>query len=191
VNGAPAKPMSGVAPSSPTSERTDSVMYGTSSGVSAAAGRGRRRAERLRHDRAGARHDVEVDADRLERHDDVGEEDGGVDAVAADRLQRDLGDEVGRRAGVEHLVALAQRAVLGQRAAGLPHEPHRGVGDGLAAARPEEGGVVRGGGRGGHRTHGPTGAAARLPGVVGGGWHGCRCRGATTRTDDTDREVPG
>ena len=65
-------------------------------------------AERLRDDRSGARHDVEVDADRLERHDDVGEEDRRVDAVAAHRLQRDLGDEVGRGAGVEHLVALAQ-----------------------------------------------------------------------------------
>jgi hypothetical protein len=34
VNGAPAKPISGVAPSSPTRLRTASVMYGTSSGVS-------------------------------------------------------------------------------------------------------------------------------------------------------------
>ena len=111
-----------------------------------AAGRGRRRCGTARATTGPMPgHDVEVDADRLERHDDVGEEDRRVDAVAADRLQRDLGDEVGRRAGVEHRVALADLAVLGQRAAGLPHEPHRRVRDRLAAAGPQEGGVVRGG----------------------------------------------
>ena len=41
--------------------------------------------------------DVEVDADGRQRDDDVGEEDRGVDAVAAHRLQGDLGDEVRAR----------------------------------------------------------------------------------------------
>ena len=147
-------------------------------------------AERLRDDRPDARDDVEVDADRLERHDDVGEEDRRVDAVAADRLQRDLGDEVGGRAGVEHLVALAELAVLGQRPAGLAHEPHRRVRDGLAAARPEEGGVVRGGGRSGHPLDRPTRLTARLLGFVGRGWHRCVRRGATTRTRRWPDEHP-
>ena len=38
-------------------------------------------------DRAGARGDVDAEADGGDRHDDVGVEDGGVDAVAADRLE--------------------------------------------------------------------------------------------------------
>ena len=66
-----------------------------------------RGADRLGHDGTDAGHDVEVDADGLERHDDVAEEDGGVDAVAAHRLQRDLGDEVGAHARLEHRDALA------------------------------------------------------------------------------------
>ena len=105
----------------------------------------------------------------LERHDDVGEEDRRVDAVAADRLQRDLGDEVGVGAGVEHRGALAQRAVLRQRPAGLAHEPDRRVRHRLAAAGAHEGGVARasraaapGAGDVASSRHRPTGA--RPPG---------------------------
>ena len=50
----------------------------------------------------------------------------GVHAVAAHRLQRDLAGERRVEAGVEHLGAHAQLAVLGKRAAGLAHEPDRG-----------------------------------------------------------------
>ena len=54
-------------------------------------------AERLGDDRSGAGHDVEIDADGLERHDDVGEEDRRVDAVPAHRLHRDLDDQSVRK----------------------------------------------------------------------------------------------
>ena len=47
--------------------------------------------------------------------------------VPADRLQGDLGRQVRRQTGLEHPGAAANLAVLRQRAAGLPHEPHRPV----------------------------------------------------------------
>ena len=59
-------------------------------------------AHRAAEHRAGAGHDVDVDTGRAQRHDDVGVEDGGVDAVPPHRLQGDLGDQVGVRAGLEH-----------------------------------------------------------------------------------------
>ena len=111
VNGAPAKPISGVPPSSPTSEPhrlgDERDVAGLEVGDRLDVGQG---PHRRGDDRADAGHDVEVDADRLERQHDVGEEDGRVDAVAADRLERDLGDQGGVHAGVEHRDALAQRA---------------------------------------------------------------------------------
>jgi len=140
-----------------------------------------RGAEGLRHDRADARHDVEVHADRLERHDDVGEEDGRVDAVAPDRLQRDLGDELRRGAGVQHLVALAQPAVLRQGAAGLAHEPHRRVRHRLPAAGPQEGRVRR-------RARGGRPRGLRAGGQVGSGQRG-RAVGSHRRRSSHD--APG
>src|SRR5699024_2668286 len=71
--------------------------------------------------------DVEIDADGLERHDDVAEEDRGIDAVPAYRLHRDLGDHVGARTGLKHRHVGANPFVLGQGASGLAHEPHRCV----------------------------------------------------------------
>ena len=71
-------------------------------------------ADRPRDDRPDTRDDVEVDADRLERNDDVAEEDGRIHVVAADRLERDLRDKLGTHAGLEHGDSLADRAVLGQ-----------------------------------------------------------------------------
>lgn len=71
-------------------------------------------ADGLLDDGADARLDVEVDADGLERDHDVAEVDGGVDVVAADGLHRDLGDQLGAHARVEHRDALADLAVLGQ-----------------------------------------------------------------------------
>ncbi len=101
-------------------------------------------AHRLLDDRADAGLDVEVDADGLQGHDDVAEVDRRVDVVAADRLQGDLGDQLGAHAGLEHRDALAHLAVLRQGAPGLPHEPHGGMRHGFAPARLEEGGVVGG-----------------------------------------------
>ena len=63
---------------------------------------------------------------------------GRVDAVAAHGLQRDLGAQLRRAGDVEEAVPLADRAVLRQRAAGLPHEPHRRALDRLAQRGPNE-----------------------------------------------------
>ena len=50
-------------------------------------------AEGLGHDRATAGLDGDAETDGVQRDHDVGEQDRGVDAVAADRLQRELGRE--------------------------------------------------------------------------------------------------
>ena len=68
------------------------------------------------------------------RHD-VGEEHRRVDAVPAHRLERHLRAELRRAGELEERVALAQRAVLGQRPAGLAHEPDRRALDRLAPQR--------------------------------------------------------
>ena len=67
-----------------------------------------------------------VAAERMRHHQDVGEQDRGIEAEAADRLQRDLGGELRREAEIEEPAgALAQRAIFGQIAPGLAHEPDR------------------------------------------------------------------
>jgi len=67
---------------------------------------------------------VEADAHGLQRQQDVGEHDGGVEVEAAERLQRDLRRHVGPPAHLDEAHLLADGAVLGQVAAGLTHEPH-------------------------------------------------------------------
>ena len=102
-------------------------------------------AEGLGDDGAGAGDDLDVDADGGDRHDDVGEEDRGVHAVAAHGLHGDLGDEFGGAAGLEHGGARAGRLVLRERAPGLAHEPDGGPAGFLAAAgREERGGAGNG-----------------------------------------------
>ncbi len=100
-----------------------------------------RRADRLLDDRADAGDDVDPDPDGHQRHHDVGEEDGGVDAVPAHRLQRDLGDELRVAARIEHRVAGAQCPVFGQRAPGLAHEPHWRTGARAAGRGTDEKGL--------------------------------------------------
>jgi len=58
-------------------------------------------AEGLAEDGTAAGHDVNSHADGDERHDDVGEEDGGVDAVAPPGLHHELGRHLGVGDGVE------------------------------------------------------------------------------------------
>ena len=139
MNGAPAKPMSGVAPSSPTRLRTASATGSTAdesrTGSSLDIGRG---PDRAGDDRPDAGLDVEVHSRGLDRKDDVAEQDRGIDAVAANRLHRELGDEVRPKARLEHPDALAQLAILRQRATCLPHEPHRRMRHGLATASTQE-----------------------------------------------------
>ncbi len=64
-------------------------------------GRGRPHAERPLDFGTDARCDGEPETDGVSRHDDVGVEDRSIDVVATDRLQRDLGGEVGVGNGVE------------------------------------------------------------------------------------------
>ena len=54
------------------------------------------------------------------------------------RLERHLGAELGRARDLEERVAFAQSAVLGQRAPGLAHEPHRRALDLLAPQRADQ-----------------------------------------------------
>ena len=61
--------------------------------------------------------ELEGDAHAEDGRHDVGEHDGRVDAVTAHGLQRHLGAELRRAGDVEEPVPLADRAVLGQRAA--------------------------------------------------------------------------
>ena len=84
--------------------------------------------------------EIEADAHRLEREEQIGEEDGRVHVDAAHRLQRDLGRQIGRATELEQRVALAQRAVLAHVAAGLAHEPDRRGVDGLEPAGFQESG---------------------------------------------------
>ena len=102
--------------------------------------------------------DADPDSGQAQRHHDVGEEDGGVDAVAAHRLEGDLGGLLGAQADVEHggALAAAQRPVLGQGAPGLAHEPHgRAVGAlAVQGAQQRRGGPDRPGGIVRARPHG-------------------------------------
>ena len=94
------------------------------------------RPHRLRDHRADALDELDVEAHAEHRRHDVGEHHGRVDAVAAHRLQRHLGAELGRVRDLPEGVPLANRAVLGQRAARLAHEP-----DGRALDRLAPGGA--------------------------------------------------
>ena len=89
--------------------------------------------------------ELEGRAHRLERKQDVGEEDRRVDAEP-EGLQRDRQRKLGRLADLEERVLFAERAVLGHVAARLPHEPHRRDVGRLAPASAEEA-VVHGGWR--------------------------------------------
>ena len=60
---------------------------------------------------------------RLERQQDVGEDDRRIDAQAMDGLQRDLGGELGIVTQIEDGMALPELAVLRHVPTRLPHEP--------------------------------------------------------------------
>ena len=126
------------------------------------------RADRLGDDRADAGLDLDVQPGDDERQHDVGEEDRGVHPVPADRLQGDLGDQVGVLARLEHRRPGAQRPVLRQRPAGLAHEPDRGPAHRQAAGGADE---VRVGGQ-----NRPNGSGATV--TTG---HSPRRRGAARR----------
>ena len=69
-------------------------------------------ANRIRNHRTRSRDDVEIDACRLERNDDVGEQNRGIDVVTTDGLHRDLADQARIEARLEHSDAGADLAVF-------------------------------------------------------------------------------
>ena len=88
--------------------------------------------------RALALDEVERDAHRLERQEQVGKQDGGVDLDATQGLQGDFGREIRRAAQLQKGVFLAEGAVFRHVAAGLPHEPDRCLVDGFTPARAQK-----------------------------------------------------
>ena len=80
----------------------------------------------------------EAEAHRLEREQNVGEDNRGIEREAVDRLKRDLRRQLGRLADFEDGMLRADGPVFRHVAAGLPHEPHRHAVRGLAATGFEE-----------------------------------------------------
>ncbi len=78
--------------------------------------------------------EVKADAHGLERQQNVGEHDGGVEVEAAKRLQGDLRRHVRPPAHLDEAQLLPDGAVLRQVPPGLPHEPHRRGVDALLGA---------------------------------------------------------
>ena len=99
---------------------------------------------------AGAGCDVDAESDSVRRHHDVAVQHGGVDAIAAHRLQRDLGGQIGLLEGIQDRPLATHCPVLREAAAGLAHEPHGRVNAAVAAGGGQErphGGCRHGGGR--------------------------------------------
>mmetsp|Transcript_20318 Transcript_20318/g.44472 ORF Transcript_20318/g.44472 Transcript_20318/m.44472 type:complete len:470 (-) Transcript_20318:25-1434(-) len=103
---------------------------------------------------------LDVDAEGLGHHEDVGEEDGCVQVVAAEGLHGHLSDGHGVVEDLEEVLAgvLLELVVLGQMAARLAEEPHGGGLGGLALGHADHEVVL-----GGH-----VGGGADL---LGGGHH--------------------
>ena len=79
-------------------------------------------------------------AERVRNHQDVGEDDRGIELEAADRLQRHLGRVVRRETEIEEAAGLgAQLAILRQVTSRLSHHPDRRHALALAAQDLHEG----------------------------------------------------
>ena len=96
------------------------------------------RPDRIEDGRPLALHEIEIEAQRREGQQQIGEEDGRVDLDDVDRLQRHRDGQLRLAADLDQREALAQGAVVRHVAPGLAHEPHGCHVDGLATARPEE-----------------------------------------------------
>jgi hypothetical protein len=81
---------------------------------------------------------AQLEAHGLDRQQQIGEDDGGVDVQQFDRLESDGGRQVGPFTHFEDAIPLADVPVLLEIAAGLPHEPYRPDIGGPAAAGVEE-----------------------------------------------------
>ena len=127
MNGAPAKPMSGTRPAERALDLPDRVEHVAERLARLEAARRARDRLRVRSGvldrRPFALDEVEGDAHRLERQQQIGKQNRRVHLDAAHRLERDFGREIGRSTEIEQRIALAQRAVLAHVPAGLAHEP--------------------------------------------------------------------
>ena len=106
------------------------------------------RTEGMLDHRSHARDDVDPHAGGPERGHDVGEDHGRVHAVPAHRLHRDLGGQLRVGETLQDGSVAPEGPVLREGAAGLAHEPDRGVAYRLPGAGREEG--IGLGGRGSH-----------------------------------------
>ena len=116
-------------------------MKGTASSGSGTASRSTSRScdsDRPLDHRADALDELDVDPHAEDGKHDVGEHHGRIDAVRAHRLESHLGAELRLPADLEERVVLAELPVLGQRPAGLAHEPDGRPLDRLAPARARE-----------------------------------------------------
>ena len=80
-------------------------------------------AQRRFDGRAFAADEIERDAERRERKEEIGKQDRRIHFDPADRLKRDFGGEIGRSTDIEQRIALAQAPILAHVAARLTHEP--------------------------------------------------------------------
>ena len=99
------------------------------------------RADRLVDDGAFAGEELEGQAHDFERQQEVGEDDGGVDAEDFGGGDGDFGGELRLPADFEERMVLADGPVLGHVAAGLAHEPDGRAVDGLGLAGANEVGI--------------------------------------------------
>ena len=85
--------------------------------------------------------EMEGQAHDFERQQEVGEDDGGVDAEEFGGGNGDLGGKRGLLADFEKRMLLADRAIFGHIASGLAHEPDGRAVDGLRFAGAHEAGI--------------------------------------------------
>ncbi len=82
-------------------------------------------------------------SERMRNHQNVREQDRGVEAEAPDRLQRHFGRQLGRKTEVEETAGLPRdRPILRKIAAGLPHHPDRRRASTLADSSTSSSGFV-------------------------------------------------
>ena len=127
VNGAPTNPITGTRPASAfttslnrLADVTEFVGIRNRQAVDIARG-----AHRIVDHRAFAGGEAQLQAHRLDRQQQIGENDGGVDVQNLHGLQRDLRRQIGPFADFQNPVLGADIAVLLHVAPGLAHEPDR------------------------------------------------------------------
>jgi len=138
VNGLPEKPISGTRPACFARRIEHVAELGRGVGRRELADR-RLVAQRPLEARPLAFAEGEPEAHGIGNGEDVGKQDRRVERKALERLQRDLGGQRRRPDELEEASgARARSVVLGEIAAGLAHQPCRGVLRRLASERPQQ-----------------------------------------------------